>query len=160
MRAGDLPGVESVAIRLHPDYPERPEVFAERLLLCPAGCQVLDGPDGGLAGYLVSHPWGADGPPPLDSLLGALPAAPAAWHLHDIALLPGARGAGHAAAAVRGMLAAAAALGVPAATLVAIRGRQAMWEGLGFRAAPRQDAPGLASYGVGAVYMRRDSAQA
>ncbi len=157
MHPGDLPAVEAIAERVHPDHPERPEVFAERLALAPEGCLVLAG-EGGLAGYAVSHPWQVLlGPPPLDALLGALPGVPDAWHVHDIALLPEARGAGLASALLDALLAAAARRGFGRATLVAVPGKAAFWERRGFRAMP--PAPGaaaaLASYGAGAAWMAR-----
>ena len=88
MRAADLPAVTALADAVHAHHPERPEVLAERLALAPDGCFALGEP---LTGYILSHPWRLDGPPPLDSLLGRLPARPASWHLHDIVVAPARR---------------------------------------------------------------------
>jgi ribosomal protein S18 acetylase RimI-like enzyme len=148
MLPADLAAVETLAAALHPDYPERPEVFAERLALAPEGCRVLEGP-AGLLGYAVTHPW-AGPPPALDRLLGALPVPAGDWHIHDIALDPAARGAGHAGAVLQDVLALAAARGCGWATLVAVAGKAAYWTPQGF--APAGAAPG---YGSGAVLMRR-----
>lgn len=145
MQPADLPAVAAVADCLHPHHPESPAIFAERLALAPAGCHVLaDGPV--LLGYAVAHPWTGLAPPPLDSLLGALPEWPGPWHLHDIALLPVARGAGHAAALLRRW---------PRATLVAIAGTGGYWAAQGFHDAPCADPAALASYGAGARFMAR-----
>ena len=149
MAVADLPAVEALAASMHPHHPEAAAVFAERLSLAPQGCWVLAGP-AGLAGYALSHPWTGTTAPPLDTLLGALPARPGAWHIHDIALLPEARGAGHAAAILRHLLAI-----LPWATLVAIPGTGAYWTRQGFADATVADAPALASYGAGARFMAR-----
>lgn len=160
MRAADLPVVAAIAAAVHPGHPERPEVFAERLALAPAGCHVLEATAGAVSGYAVTHPWLAEAPPPLDALLGTLPEAGpgAVWHIHDIALLPEARGAGHAAALL-GRLLAAAARGFAGATLVALAGKAGYWERHGFRpVAPRGGAAGaaaLGTYGAGATFMAR-----
>jgi ribosomal protein S18 acetylase RimI-like enzyme len=152
MTEADLPVVVALADRLHPHHPEQPAVFAERLALAPAGCRVLAA-GGALLGYAVSHPWTGAGPPPLDTLLGALPARPAAWHVHDIALAPAARGAGHAGAVLRALLTDSP---LPRATLVALPGTGAFWARQGFRDAAA-DAAALASYGEGVRFMARPS---
>jgi predicted N-acetyltransferase YhbS len=85
-------------------------------------------------------------------LLGALPARPGAWHVHDIALDPAARGAGHAATVLRALLAASP---LAAATLVAIPGTGEYWARLGFQDVAADDPAALASYGEGARFMRR-----
>lgn len=155
MRPADLPAVLALAGCVHRDHPERPEVFAERLRLAPEGCLTLDGAAGALMGYALSHPWGDEGPPPLDSLLGGLPARPACWHVHDIALRPEARGQGLAGQALGRVLAAAAARGVALASLVAVAGKAALWARHGFQVAEGEGGAGLASYGPGASLMRR-----
>lgn len=151
MTEADLPAVQALADRLHPHHPEAPAIFAERLSLAPDGCLVLvAGP--ALLGYAITHPWTGTAPPALDTLLGALPARPGAWHIHDIALDPAARGGGHAVAALRTLQAAAP---LPRATLVAIPGTGNYWAGQGFRDIPATDAAALASYGAGARFMAR-----
>ncbi|MCB4821095.1 GNAT family N-acetyltransferase [Roseicella aerolata] len=151
MTEADLPAVVALADRLHPHHPEAPAVFAERRALAPLGCRVLALGDR-LLGYAVGHPWTGEGPPLLDSLLGSLPARPGAWHLHDIALVPAARGAGHAAAVLRSLLADPSPLRT---TLVAIPGSGAYWARHGFRDVPVRDPLALATYGEGARFMAR-----
>jgi ribosomal protein S18 acetylase RimI-like enzyme len=130
MREHDLAQVVAVADLVHPDHPEDPEVFAERLTLHPQGCLVYEH-GGDLTGYVVSHPWGAL-PPSLNARLGSLPPAPATYYIHDLALLPQARGFGAAGAVVRRLLAHAAALGLPNVSLVAVGGSAAFWSRCGF----------------------------
>lgn len=151
MTPDDLAAVQELADRLHPHHPESPAVFAERLALAPTGCRVLAA-GATLLGYAVTHPWTGTAPPPLDALLGALPVLADAWHIHDIALDPAARGGGHATAVLRALLAEAP---VPRATLVAIPGTGEYWARQGFRDTPVGDAAALASYGQGARFMAR-----
>lgn len=154
MAAGDLGAVSAVAAVVHPAYPESDAVFAERLRLFPAGCLVLEG-DGAVLGYAVAHPWVRAAPPALDTLLGALPAGPGAMLLHDLALLPGARGLGAGREAVRRV--AGLAGGLPLA-LVAVGGTEAFWRRQGFRAVadPALEAL-LRGYDPRARYMERAS---
>lgn len=154
MQAADLPAVTALADAIHAEHPEDAAVFAERLALYPVGCLVLQG-EGGIRGYTIAHPWTAAAPPVLDSLLGALPAGPDAFHLHDIVLDPAARGRGHAAAALAMLFGQAAGLGLPRATLVAVAGTADYWQRQGFRPIPPRDPAALESYGPGSTFMAR-----
>ena len=151
MASADLPRVQAIADAVHPDFPEAAAIPAERLALCPAGCLVL-ATGAQLLGYAVSHPWHAGQAPRLNSLLGGLPAAPGTWYLHDLALLPAARGGGAAAAAVRLLVAQAQAAGLADMSLVAVNGSAGFWQRQGFRPAV---GPDLASYGGAAQFMQR-----
>jgi len=154
MTPADLAAVEAIALALYPDLPERPAIYAERLALAPDGCLVLAAersPD--VAGYAVTHPWHGNAPPPLDSLLGEVPRPPPAWHVHDVALRPSARGRGLAASALRHIGIVAAAAGAARLTLVAIGGKADFWRHAGFAPVATGDAPALASYGADALFM-------
>ena len=158
MAASDLPQVEAIAAAVHPAYPEDGAVPAERLRLSPAGCLVLDA-DGVVEGYVVSHPWHALDPPKLDTLLGALPAPAGTWYIHDLALVPAARGRGHAEAIVRRLVAEAERAGLPSLSLVAVNGSAPFWRRHRFIAAgdgALREA--LASYDTDAVFMVRELA--
>ncbi|GHE67249.1 N-acetyltransferase GCN5 [Camelimonas fluminis] len=167
MAAGDLAEVLKLAAVIHPDYPEDAAVFAERLGLYPQGCMVLETPaaagddpggdaGGRLGGYLVSHPWTAGAPPALDSLLGALPPFPALYYLHDLALLPVARGTGAARAAVARAAAVAAQAGLDCLGLVAVNGAAAFWRRCGFASSPDAALQAAArKYDATASYMTR-----
>ncbi|MDU3046646.1 GNAT family N-acetyltransferase, partial [Bradyrhizobium sp.] len=95
MTVDDLASVDVIAARVHPSYPEDHAVFAERLRLHATGCRVLM-TGGEIAGYVISHPWHLGEPPALNALLGGLPEAAATYYVHDLALLPDARGSGAA----------------------------------------------------------------
>ncbi|MDC7784204.1 GNAT family N-acetyltransferase [Rhodoplanes tepidamans] len=156
---GDLAAVLAVAAVVHPDLPEDRAVFAERRRLAPEGCHVLADPatpaPGGLAGYVVSHPW-AGAPPALDTLLGGLPERPTTWYLHDLALLPAARGGGAGATIVDRLAAHARAAGFTTLSLVAVGGSPGFWMRQGFSAVDDPAlAEKLASYGAAARFMVR-----
>jgi ribosomal protein S18 acetylase RimI-like enzyme len=154
MRRADLAEVERIGNAIHIDHPEDEAVFAERLRLCPEGCHVLEGPTAP-AGYIISHPWHADRPPPLNSLLGALPAEPGIWYIHDLALCPDARGTGAAGAIVAAIAERARARGLTRMDLIAVGASPPFWTRQGFRHMPLAPAK-LASYGDGAGFMVRD----
>jgi len=155
MTATDLRAVMAVAGVVHPGYPEDEAVFAERLQLCPEGCLVLEGRDG-LLGYVVSHPWQRAAPPALNSLLGELPPQAGSFYIHDLALLPTARGSGAGGVVVARLAEMAADAGLSCLSLVAIDGSSGFWRRQGFRAVHEPAlAEKLASYDDAARYMER-----
>jgi ribosomal protein S18 acetylase RimI-like enzyme len=155
MLAADLPAVIAVAAQVHPGYPEGEAVFAERLALHSAGCLVLAGGEG-LAGYVLSHPWRLGQVPALDSLLGALPDPVDAYYIHDLALLPPARGSGAASACVARLADHAHGRGLARMALVAVGASAGFWRRHGFREAHDEAlARKLASYDDAARYMVR-----
>lgn len=155
MAAADLDTVAAIAAIVHPAFPEDAAVFAERLRLYPSGCLMLDGADGPTA-YCLSHPWHAGEPPALNMPLGALPARPSTYYIHDLALLPQARGSGAAAAVVARLVMLARAERLPTLSLVAVNGSDGFWRRHGFCAAGDATlAVRLASYDAAATYMER-----
>lgn len=156
MAAADLPAVMAVAAVVHPGYPESEAVFAERLALHPAGCLVLESGEG-VGGYVLSHPWQLGQALTLDSLLGALPKQADAYYIHDLALLPGARGGGAASTCVDQLSSHARASGLARMALVAVGDSAGFWRRHGFHEAHDEAlARKLASYDDAARYMVRD----
>lgn len=155
MRPDDLPAVAAIADRVHEAYPEDPEIFAERLRLWPEGCLVYER-DGSLLAYVLSHPAHAFAPPPLNSLLGALPDQPTTYYIHDLALLPETRGQGAGSEIVRILLAGAHKAGCPDVSLIAVNDSSGFWRRHGFEPVvdPALDAK-LRSYDEDARFMVR-----
>lgn len=153
MAEGDLDAVMDIAALLHPDNPERREVFESRLALAPECCRVLDGGSGPL-GYALAHPSRLYKPLPLDTVLGALTDAPQCLYLHDIAVLPQAQGAGATALLLDHLRHIARRDSIGALALVAVNDSVGYWQRHGFAVV---DAPDLAailgSYGGGGCYM-------
>jgi ribosomal protein S18 acetylase RimI-like enzyme len=148
----DLPALAEIAARVHPDFPEEEAVFAERLALAPDWCFALaDGKS--LYGYVLGHPW-AGPPPKLDTLLGGLPDPASYGYIHDLALLPEARGGGHGRLIVNRLISHTKPQRLGAVALVAVSGSTPFWQRQGFEVATP---PGpLAGYGLDARYMIRE----
>lgn len=156
MTAADIDAIVAVADVVHPAFPEDRDVLAERFALHPEGCLVLRrAGDRAVIGYTLTHPWEAATVPPLNTRLGRLPAAEL-YYIHDLALLPAARGLRAGSAAVRRIEAHARALGLTRVALVAVNNSGDFWRAQGFA---QVDSPywaqKLASYGPDAAYMAK-----
>lgn len=153
MTQADLPVVGAVAAVVHPDYPEDDAVFAERLALFPDGCRIALR-SGAAVGYAFFHPGVVGAPPPLNSMLINLPASANCLYIHDVALLPAARGAGLGAALLNVAQTVAAARRLPVLALTATPAAAEYWRRQGFADSPAAQAA-LAAYGDGMAYMLR-----
>jgi GNAT superfamily N-acetyltransferase len=152
MAEADLKRVVDIAGVCYPNHPEDMAIFVERLRLFPQGCLVL-AEGATVDGYVLSYPWRAGAAPPLNALILGLPAAPDAYYLHDLALMPAARGQGHSLTA----LARLPAGGLPI-TLVSVNGTVPFWERHGFvvRSASALESK-LSSYGADARFLIRST---
>lgn len=155
MTVADTASVSAIADRVHASYPEDDAVFLERLRLYPEGCAMFE--QAGRAGaYAITHPWRYGEPPALNVLLGAIPAQPTTYYIHDIALLPETRGSGAGAAIVEAVIAHAAATGVPNVSLVAVNNSGPFWSRFGFEVVHEPKlAEKLLSYDADARFMVR-----
>lgn len=153
LRVGDLPDVIRIAAQLHSGLPERPDVLAEKIRLAPGTCCKLVRA-GHCAGYGLAHPWQLEAIPPLDTLLEKIPEPAECLYVHDIAILPAARGAGASAAYLARLKQSARASALPAMALTSVYGTAALWRRFGFveRSSPALTRK-LRSYGPSAVYM-------
>jgi GNAT superfamily N-acetyltransferase len=158
MTPQDLTHVQALADAIHVSHPEDPEVLAERQRLYPQGCFMLV-EDGRAIGYALTHPWRFAEPPRLNRLLGTVPSPATTYYIHDVALLPEARGKGYAAQVMKRLLAHAREAGFNNLSLVAVNKSQLFWEKAGFRviAVPGLGAK-LTSYGPDAALMVCDVA--
>jgi len=154
--ATDLEAISAIAARIHPDLPERPDVLAEKMRLSPDGCHVLAA-GSGIAGYGLAHPWLQQQIPPLDDFLGQLPEDADCLYIHDLAVLPDARG-GVARAYVAEIERLARSYVITTLALVSVYGTRVLWERLGFRSVTPDAAlrAQLSSYGASATYMLRE----
>jgi GNAT superfamily N-acetyltransferase len=155
MREEDIPAVAAISDVVHGRFTERPEVFAERLALYPAGCFALDR-EGVTGGYLISHPWHRRSPVPLDQMIGAIPDDADSYFLHDLALLPDVRGSGAGRRALELVLRHARDFGYSEVSLVAVNGADSFWSAQGFsRIGDEGILRKLQSYGEGTFFMER-----
>jgi ribosomal protein S18 acetylase RimI-like enzyme len=155
----DLPAIGAIAARVHPDLPESPEVFAEKMRLYPDGCLALT-TENEIVGYGLSHPWMQHQIPPLDGFLEKLPDDADCLYVHDVAVLPDFRGGGVARAYVATIEGLARSSGIATLALVSVYATRPLWEHFGFRAATvdAELRAKLASYGERATYMLRELA--
>lgn len=155
MTSLDMPDIGAIAEVVHPAFPEDLAVLAERQRLYPEGARLLE-IEGRPSGYLLSHPWAPRTIPPLNRMLGRLPAATPSYYLHDLALLPAARGSGAAPAIVTAIARHAADAGYAELALCAVNASQGFWQRQGFavRRVPGLR-PKLDAYEPGARYMTR-----
>ncbi|OJK04232.1 hypothetical protein ASPACDRAFT_39848 [Aspergillus aculeatus ATCC 16872] len=160
----DLPALTTIANQIHQTLPERPEIFAERIRLFPAGCWALTlapepetqaGNEGQLVGYAISHPIRAGQPPALDTLLGRIAPDADQYYIHDVAVLPGVRGRGLAAEGVRRLLEVAGRY--ESTGLVSVYGTEEFWGRFGFGVAEvgEELAGKVRGYGGEAVFLVR-----
>ncbi|KAH8880957.1 acyl-CoA N-acyltransferase [Thozetella sp. PMI_491] len=154
MTPGDIPGLMRVADEVHPGLPESADVFAERVRLFPSGCLVLVDDDA-LCGYAVSHPIRRNQPPPLDSLLGEIAPDADQYYIHDLAILPKARGDGRAAEGIAELFEVAKCYSTTC--LISVYGTTSFWGRFGFVPVPVDEAfsQKLSSYGDDAIFLLR-----
>lgn len=151
--ATDLVDIQRIGDQIHPDLRERPEVFAERLELFPEGCFALVR-NQEVVGYGLSHPWFLNRIPPLNQLLGSIPQSPDCLLIHDVAVLPHARGHGAAGILIELTAKLARMRSIPYLALVSVYDTRPLWTRLGFEVIPdRSLADKLKSYGDTACYM-------
>lgn len=151
MLQADLAAVESIADRVHVDYPEAPDIFANRLALFAPGCFMAVS-DGQPMGYCLSHPGRLGEPPPLNTVLPGLPDPADCLYLHDLALLPPARGRRLGAALVARLEQVARCHHFDRIALTAVSQSDGFWEILGFTPVP---CPQLESYGAATYRVKR-----
>jgi hypothetical protein len=153
--ARDLVEIHRIGNAIHADLPESPEVFEEKLRLFPEGCFVLT-EHARAVGYSFSHPWFLRNIPPLNQLLIRLPASPECILIHDVAVLPPARGRGSTAVLVGLIEKIATSLEISRLALVSVYNTRPFWARFGFEEATDGGlADKLASYGSTARYMVR-----
>jgi len=149
---GDVDAICAIAAQIHPALPERREVFEEKIALFPLGCFIFE--TGGTAtGYALSHPFRLGEAPALDAFLLRLPQTPDCHFIHDVAVLPAARGRLAAPRFLDLAVAVARRQRFGALALISVYGTAPLWRRYGFAeaAGPAK----LASYGGDAHYMLR-----
>ncbi len=151
---GDLQTIVGLADVIHPAYPESPGTFASRMALHGSGVWLAM--SGGVAaGYAIGHPW-RGAAPLLDLRLDAIPDQPDRYWIHDLALLPSARGAGLGRAGVALLRADAAAAGLCRLSLIAVGASASFWRRAGFAADPGLAVPDCYGSGLGMVWVAED----
>lgn len=146
MRVGEI----DIAYSMPVGRAEDEHIIWERYKLFIPGCHVLK-EEQKILGYVISHPWVLNSPPPFNQLLDILPAEPDCYHIHDIAILPEHRGNNYAMSMVNWLLLNAADIGFSRASVVTTQDMESYWQRYGFQ---RVDNIDLSSYNdTYAIYM-------
>jgi hypothetical protein len=153
MKVNDLRFVFEISKKVHPQLPEKVEVFEEKLKLFPAGCKKIMF-NGHISGYVISYPWNINHIAPLDSFLICLPKNPDCIYIHDIALLPEARGYGMVYKFITEIMKIALYQNIHNLALVSVYDTTSLWKQYGFQIITN-DTLGkkIESYGSTATYM-------
>jgi N-acetylglutamate synthase-like GNAT family acetyltransferase len=153
-RSADLADIYDISERLHIALPERIEVFEDKLKVFPEGCFVLER-DKSVVGYGLSHPWRLRDVPPLNKLLRQVLSSPECLLIHDVAVLPQARGNGASRVLVERLTKLAISRGIGTLALVSVYNTRPLWRRVGFQVTPADGAlrDQLKSYGDSACYM-------
>ncbi len=155
MTGYDLASVSEIAGKVHPGFFEADAVLAEKFALYRNGCYLFEISERP-AGYVLSHPWRRGSLPALNTLMGQLPAEADSFYIHDLALLPMARGVGAAGQIVAALAKHAQAQGFATMSLVAVNNSIPFWQRQGFEVEDRPElADKLAGYEDTARYMIR-----
>lgn len=151
MTPGDLDPVFDLQCRAHtPDYHESRAALASRFERGRKTCFVAELGHHAVA-YLLAHPW-SGAPPVLHHPLGKQAQADHLF-LHDLAVLPEARGAGAAAALIAALEKQGRRDGFREIRLVALVNAVSFWQRLGWK--PLTGIVLDRSYGVGARVKAR-----
>ncbi|HZR75129.1 GNAT family N-acetyltransferase [Bradyrhizobium sp.] len=152
--SSDLQRINEIADRIHTGLPERPEVFEEKVRLCPEACLVLLAGDE-IVGYGISHPWKLHQIPPLDTFLENLPPNPDCIYVHDVVVLPEFRGKLAVGMYIEVIAQLAKAMNIGSLALVSVYDTDPLWSRFGFRVVPPDTtlSAKLQSYGETAKYM-------
>lgn len=151
----DVSEIDRIAKIIHPDLPERPETFAEKIALSSStNFVVCDGKN--VRGYAIAYPWRMEDIPKLDALFDHLPVDASVLFVHDVALLPSARSLGLVEELLKLLSAAGRELDLGHMTLAAVYGSEEAWFRYGFRRAPMNEKMKAQAAGYGeAIYMTR-----
>ena len=157
LSVSDVKSVASIADSIHPNLPERDEVFAERIQLFPEGCLGLsESRHNDLCGYVISHPIRRLQPPALNSLLGKIAFEADQYYIHDLAILRMFRGRGFAQECMDKLSAIAGQY--PTTCLISVYGTERFWSRFGFVPVQVDDVlkNKLREYGDDATYLERE----
>ncbi len=155
----DWPSIEGMQRECFPAGAlEDREILRSLWTHSPGSCLIAE--EDGPLGYLLAHPWPADDFPPAKAVLPEIPPGAASLFIHDLAVIPRARGRQVGRRLVDEVLGWARGQGLGRSSLVSVQGSGRFWEQFGFR--PRADLTARfaevfrASYGLEIVFMTMD----
>ena len=154
----DIDDIDQIANTIHTELPERKEVFAEKCELFPYGCMKFVDINGKICGYGISHPWQLYKVPPLDEFLVEIPLDADCIYMHDVAIMPDARGNMGAESYVWRLKNVTRSQRINKIACVSVYGTTVLWAKCGFRVdMPDSMIEKVRSYGDTAKYMIADA---
>jgi hypothetical protein len=149
----DLDFISKAEKLAHPTLPERLEIFQEIIQLCPSACLKFTLMNDTM-GYGVAHLWMLHSIPPLNEFLYNIPNRPDCLFIHDVVVLPEARGNKAAALYIKYIKKLATELNISTLALVSVYGTDVLWSRFGFQVVQEYNLNyKLLSYGPSAKYM-------
>jgi hypothetical protein len=149
----DLANVMRIAQIIHPQLFEQISVFAEKINYCPEACLKWTA-NQQLYGYGLAHPWQLYSIPKLNHLLSPSFSEMNCIYIHDVAILPSARGFNATEKYINYLKGLAISLQINYLALVSVYATEAFWKRLGFDRQSKQNcAASLTDYGNQACYM-------
>ncbi|MBM9888072.1 MULTISPECIES: GNAT family N-acetyltransferase [Deefgea] len=150
--ANDIQAILEIQAACYPaDFIESAATLQRKQALAPK-CSWLIEIEGQTLGYLFCHPWHGNTPPALGQKLAELPAHADRFYIHDLAILPTARGQQLADRLIQHALEWAKQSQFSQAMLVAVLGADSFWRKHQFTT---QAAVEFSGYGDKAVCMSR-----
>jgi GNAT superfamily N-acetyltransferase len=136
------------------DIPESRASLYAKLAASPASCFVaVDRED--VVAYLIALPWLSQAPPSLNAPDCELPVDPDCVYLHDLSVLPNARGTGIAGMLIAHFFMYCRQSAMTKASLVSVQNSAIFWRGFGFNriALDAMLVKKLATYGDDAEFL-------
>ncbi len=149
----DFQAVDRIAQAIHVDLFERTEVLFDKVAFFPQGCRKLTAANE-TVGYAIAHPWYLNEIPAIDCFLPVRPEPPDCLFIHDVAVLPSARGSNAAGGFLALLRPLAKARGLRFFACVSVYGTDRLWSRHGFTPVSRPEIDAkLQDYGPTAIYM-------
>jgi len=157
MTESDLPAMLILQLTCFPELPPESETSLKaKLLASPKTCFVATDQER-LMGYLITHPWTSDLPPPLDAPTCDIPEHADCLYIHDLSVHPEARGTGASKALLQRFFDCTNQYPYALSALIAVQNSSGFWKKYGYEI--QTPSPSiqtkLNSYGEGAHYMMR-----
>lgn len=149
----DFDAVDRIAQSVHVDIYERTEVLFDKANFFPQGCRKFVR-GGAMLGYAIAHPWFINEIPEINEFLPKRDDPPDCLFLHDVAVLPAARGSNAAGEFLALLRPLARARGLRFLACVSVYGTDRLWSRFGFTVISRPEIDAkLDGYGPTAKYM-------
>ena len=157
MAKSDLPAMLALQTVCFPDLePESENSLKAKLLASPKTCFVAEFQNQ-LMGYLITHPWNSNLPPPLNAPNCVIPDDSDCLYIHDLSVHPDARGTGTSQVLLNEFFKCLDMSQFNLSALIAVQNSYGFWEKHGYNIVPPTEGiqKKLDSYGKDVHYMMK-----